>query len=37
VRGPAATEVEFDGDPRGCLPVEIAILPRALPLIGDRA
>jgi len=37
VRGPAATEVEFDGDPRGCLPVAIAILPRSLPLIGSQA
>jgi diacylglycerol kinase family enzyme len=27
-------EVEFDGDPRGFLPVEIETLPRALNLIG---
>ena len=27
-------EVEFDGDPRGFLPVEIKILPQALNLIG---
>jgi len=27
-------EVEYDGDPRGYLPVEIQVLPRALKLIG---
>lgn len=34
VRGPAKTEVEFDGDPRGFLPATVEILPRALPLLG---
>ncbi|MBP7275383.1 MAG: hypothetical protein KBA51_04185 [Kiritimatiellae bacterium] len=34
VRGPATAEVEFDGDPRGFLPAEIEILPRALNLLG---
>ena len=34
VRGPATTEVEFDGDPRGFLPAEIEIRPRALHLLG---
>lgn len=34
VRGPAATEVEFDGDPRGFLPATVELLPRALSLLG---
>ena len=34
VRGPVTTEVEFDGDPRGFLPVTIEILPRSLSLLG---
>lgn len=34
VRGPADAEVEFDGDPRGYLPVTVEILPRALTLLG---
>jgi diacylglycerol kinase family enzyme len=34
VRGPAMTEVEFDGDPRGFLPVTAEILPRSLTLLG---
>ncbi|MCX6344155.1 MAG: diacylglycerol kinase family protein [Armatimonadetes bacterium] len=29
-----STEIEFDGDPRGYLPVSIEILPQALTLIG---
>jgi len=29
-------EIEFDGDPKGFLPVEIKILPKALNLIGVR-
>ena len=28
------TEIEFDGDPRGLLPVDIELLPRSLDLIG---
>lgn len=28
------TEIEFDGDPRGILPVDIKLLPRSLDLIG---
>jgi diacylglycerol kinase family enzyme len=27
-------EIEFDGDPRGCLPVEVRVMPKALNLIG---
>jgi diacylglycerol kinase family enzyme len=34
VRGPMATEVEFDGDPRGFLPATMEILPRSLLLMG---
>ena len=34
VRAAREQEVEFDGDPRGFLPVDIRILPRALTLIG---
>lgn len=34
VRGPPETEVEFDGDPRGYLPLTAEILPRALNLLG---
>jgi diacylglycerol kinase family enzyme len=34
VRGPAATEVEFDGDPRGFLPATVEILPKSLILLG---
>ena len=34
VEGPPGTEVEFDGDPRGFLPVDIEILPRVLTLLG---
>jgi len=34
VDGPPGTEVEFDGDPHGFLPVTIEILPRALNLLG---
>ncbi|OGR78658.1 MAG: hypothetical protein A2X32_05260 [Elusimicrobia bacterium GWC2_64_44] len=36
VRSAAPCEVEFDGDPRGLLPAEIAVLPRAYRLIGAR-
>lgn len=28
-------ELEFDGDPRGFLPVQLQLLPKALTLIGD--
>ncbi len=34
VTGPEGTEVEFDGDPRGYLPVEVEVVPRALRLMG---
>ena len=34
VRASVPAEIEFDGDPRGFLPAEIRILPRALNLIG---
>ena len=34
VRGSATTEVEFDGDPRGFLPVMVEILPRSLTILG---
>ena len=34
VSGPERVEVEFDGDPRGRLPVEVEIQPRALNLLG---
>ncbi len=34
VDGPPGTEVEFDGDPHGFLPVTVEILPRALTLLG---
>lgn len=34
IRAAAAQEIEFDGDPRGYLPVRIEVLPRALALIG---
>ncbi|MBT3381884.1 MAG: hypothetical protein HN742_04280 [Lentisphaerae bacterium] len=27
--------LEFDGDPRGCLPIDVALLPKALKLIGS--
>lgn len=36
VRSAAPCEVEFDGDPRGLLPAEIEILPKAYRLIGGR-
>jgi len=34
VRAAAPQEIEFDGDPRGFLPVEIEVQPKALNLIG---
>ena len=34
VRASGPVEIEFDGDPRGLLPAEMRILPRALDLIG---
>lgn len=34
VRSAGPADLEFDGDPRGFLPAEIRILPRALDLIG---
>jgi diacylglycerol kinase family enzyme len=34
VRSAVAQEIEFDGDPRGCLPAEMRTLPRALNLLG---
>lgn len=34
IRSIVLQEIEFDGDPRGYLPVEIQIVPRALNLIG---
>jgi diacylglycerol kinase family enzyme len=36
VRSGERCEVEFDGDPRGLLPAEIEVLPRAYRLIGGR-
>lgn len=33
VRAAVPTEVEFDGDPRGLLPIEVALLPQILDLI----
>ncbi|MFW6151791.1 MAG: diacylglycerol/lipid kinase family protein [Verrucomicrobiota bacterium] len=37
IRCAEKAELEFDGDPRGFLPVEIRIIPRALNLIGAGA
>lgn len=37
IRAEQPCEIEFDGDPRGFLPAEIRILPRALNLIGGAA
>jgi diacylglycerol kinase family enzyme len=34
VRARVAQEIEFDGDPRGYLPAEITVLPKALDLVG---
>jgi diacylglycerol kinase family enzyme len=34
IRASGPAEIEFDGDPRGFLPAEIRILPRAVELIG---
>jgi len=36
VASDTAVEVEFDGDPRGYLPIDIEILPGALTLIGSH-
>ena len=35
VRSSGPVDIEFDGDPRGFLPAEIRVLPRALNLIGS--
>ena len=37
VRAAAQLEVEFDGDPRGLLPVQVDIVPRALSLLGTAS
>lgn len=34
IRAKGTPEIEFDGDPRGYLPAELQVLPRALNLIG---
>lgn len=34
ISSPRPAEIEFDGDPRGFLPVQIEVLPRALRLVG---
>jgi diacylglycerol kinase family enzyme len=36
IRAAGPVEVEFDGDPRGRLPVSIEVRPKALRLIGCR-
>lgn len=37
IRSDRPCEIEFDGDPRGFLPADIRLLPRALNLIGGAA
>ncbi len=36
IRAKGAQEIEFDGDPRGYLPAQITLLPKALSLIGGQ-
>ncbi len=37
LEAPQPQDIEFDGDPRGWLPIQIDVLPRALNLIGGAA